>query len=387
MGLHYDAAMVASVSAPDTRQKLSILSADAQYDLACACGTNDQDHRRRSTDDRWLYPVSLPNGGKSVLFKTLVSNVCVNDCKYCPLRAGQDVRRCTLSADETVRAFMAYLRAGMVFGLFLSSGVLGNPDRTMEHLIAIARALRRREQFRGYIHLKVIPGASDAAIEEAVSLASAVSLNIETAGEDHFRLLSSGKDYLRDVIRPIQLISRLTAKGSRYRRVKQTTQFVVGASDETDRELVRYSAGLYNKLDLDRVYFSAYQRGLGAPELPGERAEGGKRDLLTREHRLYQADWLMRKYGFAGDEIPFDASGNLELARDPKEVWAERHPEFFPVSVNRADRALLLRVPGLGPVAVARILACRTGGGTLHSIDDLGSAGKRLRKATPYLTF
>jgi len=171
-------------SKPDTHEKLSILSTDAQYDLACACGTGAEDRRHRSKDnDKWIYPVTLPNGGKSVLFKTLLSNVCSNDCKYCPLRADRDPRRCTLQPDEVVKAFMGYLRAGKVFGLFLSSGVIGTPDSTMERMNTIVRSLRRKEQFRGYVHLKIIPGASDEAIREALSLSSNVSLNIETAGE------------------------------------------------------------------------------------------------------------------------------------------------------------------------------------------------------------
>ena len=174
--------MVGVVSKPDTQQKLEILSDDAKYDLACACGTREDEHRRRGGDGRWIYPVTLPNGGKSVLLKTLISNVCANDCRYCPLRQEQDIRRCTLDPEQTARVFLDYYNRREVFGLFLSSGVIGTPDTTMDRLVATARILRRRHRFKGYIHLKVIPGASDAAVEEAVSLASAVSLNIETPG-------------------------------------------------------------------------------------------------------------------------------------------------------------------------------------------------------------
>ena len=151
--------MTAVISVPDTQQKLEILSADAQYDLACACGSSDDERRRRGSKGNWIYPVTLPNGGSSVLFKTLVSNVCSNDCKYCPLRANQDVRRCTLNEEETVNTFLDYHKRGEVFGLFLSSGVLGTPDATMERLNRIAKILRYRRNYRGYIHLKVIPGA------------------------------------------------------------------------------------------------------------------------------------------------------------------------------------------------------------------------------------
>jgi predicted DNA-binding helix-hairpin-helix protein len=345
-----------------------------------------EDHRRRSEDDKWIYPVALPDGGKVFLFKTLVSNACVNDCKYCPLRAGQDVGRFSLAPEELVKAFFEYYRARRVMGLFLSSGVIGNPDETMERVNTVASLLRKNE-FRGYLHLKVIPGASDAAIEEAVSLASAVSVNIETAGEESFGKLGTRKDYLKDIIRPIKLISTLTSKGSRYAKVKQTTQFVVGASDETDQQIVSYAWGLYKRLNLSRIYFSAYQRGLGEPDLPGELSTASNDGLLTREHRLYQVDWLIRKYGFKADEIPFEPDGNLSLVADPKEIWARRHPEFFPVHVNRAGKYELLRVPGFGPITVSRIIRSRRDGATIGSIEFLGKQGKRLRKAEKYVTF
>jgi len=371
--------------APDTRRKLSILSKDSQYDLACSCGVRD-DHRRRSQEDKWVYPVALPRGGRVFLFKTLMSNVCTNDCRYCPLRKGLDQPRCTIEPEELSRAFMRYYKAGKVMGLFLTSGVIRDPDTTMERINRTA-AILRRQQFKGYVHLKVIPGASDTAIEDAVSLASAVSVNIETAGERHFRTLTRSKDYLRGIIRPITLISSLTSKGSRYRGVKQTTQFVVGAADETDEEIVKYMWGLYRRLGLSRVYFSAYQRGLGEPDLPGERSGLTNADILTREHRLYQVDWLIRRYGFTEDEIPYEENHNLSLSVDPKELWARRHPDFFPVDINRADRHALLRVPGFGPLTVKSILERRTDGQRIRSIGELGSHGKRLRRAERYVRF
>lgn len=256
--------MTAIIRAPDTQRKLEILSTDAQYDLACACGTGENEHRTRGTQGKWIYPVTLPNGGTSVLFKTLISNVCSNDCKYCPLRADQDIRRCTLSTEETVNTFLEYFNRRKVFGLFLTSGVLGTPDATMEQLIRIARILRYRRSFRGYIHLKIIPGASTSAIEEAVSLATAVSLNIETPGANHLAKLSTRKRFIEDIVEPIKLISRLTSRGNKYAHVKQTTQFVVGAAEETDSEIVKYMWGLYDRLNLKRIYFSAYQKVLEA---------------------------------------------------------------------------------------------------------------------------
>jgi len=379
--------MVGIISRPDTQEKLEILSADAQYDLACACGTSKDEHRRRTAEGKWIYPVTLPSGGRSILFKTLASNVCTNDCRYCPLREQMDVRRVSLAPEETAKVFLDYYDQRKVFGLFLSSGVLGSPDATMDRLNGVARLLRRRHGFRGYIHLKIIPGASDAAVEEAVSLASAVSLNIETPGEKNLAKLSQKKKYLRDIIEPIKLISRLTGRGSRYERVKQTTQFIVGAAGEQDAEIVKYMFGLYERLKMHRVYFSAYQRGLGDSSIAGEQVEPeSKADILMREHRLYQVDFLLRKYAFVESDVVFEKDGNLSLATDPKLAWALRHPEFFPVNINQASRFSLLRVPGFGPITVKRILERRKQGG-IYSIEDVGKTGVRLEKAKNYLTF
>ncbi|HXX56518.1 MAG TPA: hypothetical protein VEI96_00790 [Thermodesulfovibrionales bacterium] len=371
----------------DTIDKLKVLSEDSQYDLACACGTGNDDRRKRGLDGKWLYPVTLPQGGSSVLLKTLLSNACANDCGYCPLRSETNVRRCTLQPEEVAGVFMEYLKKKKVFGLFLSSAVMGNADYTMERINTVARLLRYRHDFRGYIHLKIIPGASDAAIEDALSLASAVSLNIETPGRKHFDSLSSTKDYDKDILRPLKLMGRLTEKGTRFARVKCTTQFVVGASDETDCEIITYMSALYNRLNFKRVYFSAYQKGLGSSGIPGERrflTNPGR--PFMREHRLYEVDFLIRKYGFTKDEIILDGSGNLRLDRDPKEVWAERHPKYYPVRINTADREALLRVPGIGPDTVRRIIEARRDR-RLSRIEDLGIRGKRLQKIKSYVIF
>jgi predicted DNA-binding helix-hairpin-helix protein len=378
--------MIGTVTRPDTEQKLEILSRDAQYDLACACGSSGDEHRKRGEDGEWIYPVTLPNGGTSVLFKTLMSNVCSNDCRYCPLREGENVQRCSLKPEETVKVFLDYLNQGKVFGLFLSSGMTGSADNTMEQLNTVGRILRNKYRYRGYIHLKVIPGASAAAIEEAVSLASSVSLNIETPGEANLARLSNKKNYIKDIIEPIKLISKLTAKGSRYERVKQTTQFIVGAAGEKDSEIVRYMGGLYDRLGLQRIYFSSYQKRLGDNSIAGETNNGTEEQGFVREHRLYQVDFLLRRYGFKESDIIFGADGNLSLGADPKEVWAKRHPERFPVDANCGDYYDLLRVPGLGPLTVKRILAIRKEG-KLRSIEDIGGVGRRLEKAKQYLTF
>jgi len=379
--------MTAVISAPDTRQKLKILSADAQYDLACACGTREDEHRTRGAQERWIYPVTLPNGGRSVLFKTLISNACSNDCRYCPLRADQDVRRCTLSEEETVNTFLDYFNRGEVFGLFLTSGVLGTPDATMERLTRIARILRYKRNFRGYIHLKIIPGSCPNAIEEAVSLSTAVSLNIETPGAKYLAKLSSRKRFIEDIVEPIKLISRLTGKGNKYERVKQTTQFVVGAAEETDSEIVKYMWGLYDRLNLKRIYFSAYQKGLGDTAIDSDYySKHPPTDAFMREHRLYQVDFLMRKYGFPESDICFDEKGFLSLEMDPKEHWATLHPEYFPVNVNKASKYELLRVPGLGDITVSRILEQRKTT-CIRNLWEIGKPTIRLKKAGEYLCY
>ena len=372
----------------DTIEKLHILSEDSQYDLACACASSPKEHRRRGLDGRWLYPVPLARGGYGIMLKTLLSNACSSDCRYCPLRTdGSTPRRCSLTPDETASLFMEYLKKQWLLGIFLSSGIVRSPDHTMQLLTDTAALLRYKYRYRGYIHLKIIPGASDAAIRHALSLASAVSLNIEAPGRSRFAKLSSYKDYDRDIIAPLKLMAAETAAGSEHSRVKCTTQFIVGASDESDREIVRYMDGIYSRLKFERIYFSAYQAGLGRPELPGEQNFSlSADDRLTREHRLYQVDFLMRSYHFQADEISYDSSGNLDLSRDPKETWAALHPEFFPVRINSADREALLRIPGIGPVSVQRILKYRKEF-RIRSFEQIGIKGKLALQAAGFTDF
>ncbi|MDY7010138.1 MAG: radical SAM protein [Planctomycetota bacterium] len=368
----------------DTHRKLELLADDSRYDLSCACGSTDGDHRRRGPGGTWLYPASLPGGGTSIMLKTLLSNSCVNDCRYCPLRNDQDRRRCALEPEEVAGVFMDYARGEKAFGLFLTSAVIRSPDYTMDRMTATGEILRRKFGYRGYLHLKIIPGASDAAIAKALSLASAVSLNVEAPKRSAFAALSEKKDFDRDIVRPMKLISQLTARGNRYERVKQTTQFIVGASDETDSDIVRATFGLYRRLRLNRVYFSAYQRGLGDPSLPGERNRPARpEDILTREHRLYQADFLIRKYKWDLDDILFEDDDNLSLDIDPKQRWVERHPEFFPVRILSAGREELLRVPGIGPITAGRIIKTRRQG-RITGLEDVGLRGKRLQKTLRY---
>jgi len=282
---------------------------------------------------------------------------------------------------------MEYQRKRKVFGLFLSSAVIKNADYTMDKINTVARLLRYKHHFKGYIHLKIIPGASDTAIEDSFSLATAVSLNIETPGKKHFGVLSGIKDFDKDILRPLKLMGKLTEKGMRFSKVKCTTQFIVGASDETDSEIIQYMFGLYKRLNFKRVYFSSYQKGLGHPGIPGERQFlRNHEEPFIREHRLYQADFLIRRYGFAREDILLDKTGNLRLDRDPKQVWADCHPEYYPVRINTADREALLRVPGFGPDTVKRILKTRPER-KITCLEYLGIKGKRLEKIKGYVIF
>lgn len=387
----------------DTAEKLTILAQDAQYDLSCACSTKKpEEHRKKAVDGTWLYPVTVASGGSGIMLKTLMTNGCSNDCKYCPLREHNDTRRIAIQPDELARFFMQLQAKRNLIGIFLSSGVMGSADRTMDRLIATAQLLRSHYRYRGYIHIKIIPGSSHAAMDTALSLASAVSLNIETPGASHCAKLSAAKDYDRDIIASLRYLSEQTAPGSRYAKVSKTSQFIIGASDETDREVLGYTWGMYRRLGFDRLYYSAYQAGLGDPSIPGEQffavpemedgmlpmpelaVRRGDPDILVREHRLYQADFLFRQYGFTYDDLPFNGAGNLDLSVDPKLLWAQRNPQRFPVSITRGSKEELLKVPGIGPTFARRIIACRKHT-PIGSLENLRMPKHLFERAKPYI--
>jgi len=359
---------------PNREEKLEQLAQSAQFDLCGECG---KANRTRGVG-RWIYPAALPDGGRVRLLKTLMTNECRNNCKYCGLRCSRDVRRSSYGPAELARTFMEMNRARLVSGLFLSSSVPDEPDRTMARMVDTAVLLRRQYGFNGYIHLKVLPGASLDAIEAAARVADRVSVNLEAPDAERLRVLSPDKDWQADLRRRMDWVGDVVAD-PRFRARSHTTQFVVGAACESDRDLMRCVTDCYGKAGMWRAYFSAYQ-----PPDPDALPSRDQSDLLTREHRLYQADWLIRKYGFAFDEVPFDDSGRLDMERDPKQVWADLHPEFFPVEVNSADRTSLLRVPGVGPTSVKRILKLRTES-PFRRPAELKHVGVVTKRATPYL--
>jgi len=375
----------------DTEQKLNILADSSKYDLACACKMKDEPGRVRGDWGRWIYPAALPDGRKVFLLKTLQSNHCVNDCSYCPFNHQRDLERTTINSEDMAGIFIQLLNSQRVSGLFLSSGVCDSANTTMRRMLDTVELIRYRHKFKGFIHLKVIPGADSAAIEQAVRLATRVSVNIEAPSEGHLRKLSHKKDFHQDIMAAIATIDR--ARKEIRTRCKQTTQFVVGAAEETDREIVSTTDRLYDKFGMERVYFSAYQN----PDLPVAASQKTLfedisparstrfDDVFMREHRLYQVDFLLRKYGFGRGEIPFEADGNLSLKSDPKSIWAHQHPEFFPVGINKADREELLRVPGIGPIGARKILKARRMS-LIREEGDLRKLGIR-RGAWEYVRF
>ncbi len=362
----------------DTFEKVEILGRSAQYDLCGeACGTDAA--RKKDDLGRWIYPAVLPDGRRVAMLKILLSNACQKDCYYCANRAGRNFRRVSFTPDELACAFDQMHRQGLVKGLFLSSGICGDAGHTMDQMIATVELVRERYAFPGYIHLKILPGVSFAHVERAVQLATRVSVNLEAPNAERLACIAPRKDFAASLLQPMYWAKGLIeAGGGRLVPAGQTTQFVVGAADESDREILMMTARLYKEVGLVRAYFSAFQPVVDTP------LEGHPPTSPLREHRLYQSDRLLRRYGFAFDELVFDRDGNLPREADPKMMWARAHPERFPIEVNRAGREELLRVPGLGPRSVARILRLRRQG-TFRTLTDLRKTGAVAGRAAPFI--
>jgi len=360
----------------DVVKKIETLGESARYDLCNACGS-----ATRAQDDlgRWIYPTALPDGKRVRVLKVLMTNVCEKNCYYCGVRASRDVPRTSFAPEELARAFDRMQRADLVDGIFLSSGVCTGPSQTMDRMIACIDMIRNQVHFSGYVHLKLLPGASEAHIERALQLAHRVSVNLEAPNAERLAAIAPRKDYFLELSEPMRVAKRLIdASGGRLAPAGQTTQFVVGAAGEPDQEILSTTARLYSELDLRRAYFSAFQ------PVPGTPLDGHTPTPAWREHRLYQADWLLRFYNFSFDDLIFDDAGNLPRTADPKMLYARAHPELFPVEVNRASREELLRVPGLGPRSVERVLRWRRQG-ILQDMVDLRKAGAVASRAAPYV--
>lgn len=377
-------------------QKLNLLGAEAASEVSCqTCAANPHarviTHRAnqpiaaseiqtRPHDLKpWLSSAIRSDGRKIPLVKTLMTSACEKDCYYCATRRGRNsLRRETFKPEELAAGFNIIHQRGFAEGLFLSSGVVGGGTRTMEKTIAAVELIRRKYEFRGYVHLKLMPGAEQAAVERAVQLADRVSVNLEAPNSARLQKLSSTKNFTDELLAPLRTARALMRERPELARTSMVTQLVVGAADETDREILETTARLYRELGLARVYYSAFRPIADTP------LENHAPTNPLRELRLYQTDFLLRQYGFTFDELAFDADGLLPLSADPKTLWARAHPEKFPLDVQRAGREELLRVPGLGPKSVERVMRLRHSH-TFTSLQELKRLGADAERAAPFI--
>ncbi|MDD4080865.1 MAG: putative DNA modification/repair radical SAM protein [Eubacteriales bacterium] len=374
----------------DLEEKLGILTDAAKYDVSCASSGVDRKGAIGGTGNSAACGIchSWTADGRCVsLLKLLYTNACVYDCAYCVNRRSNDVPRASFTPQEVAGLTMAFYRRNMIEGLFLSSAVAVSPDRTMERLIRVAEILRLRERFGGYIHMKVIPGASRGLVERLGYLADRVSVNIEFPTDQELALMAPDKTpegiksnmlTVRD--RRLELLPTLYRgpKPPAFVPAGQSTQMILGAGDSDDREVLGRAESLYQTVGMKRVYYSAYV----PVNLPPEEAVRARTPLL-REHRVYQADWLMRFYGFEAREI-LGERRFLDQKVDPKIAWAVDNFHLFPLDVNTAPREMLLRVPGLGPRTVQRILAARRLAAI--SYDSLAKTGAVMKRARHFVT-
>ncbi|MBK9713783.1 MAG: helix-hairpin-helix domain-containing protein [Kouleothrix sp.] len=359
----------------DLDQKLDILAPAARFD---ACDSFSQGGKRYAPKKAVWNAAGIaadggPDGRARPVFRTLMSSRCEWNCAYCPLRSGSDTPRAALAPEELAKLFLPRFEKGAVQGLFLSTGVDGDAGAATSQMLDGVEHLRKQHSYAGYVHLKLLPGVPASEVERAARLADRLSLNLEAPSAERLRLISPERDWASD------LIARL-AWARDWQRAGLipsglATQFVVGAAGESDRELLLTAGWLYRELELRRVYFGAFRPARGTP------LEDQAPTPFVREQRLREADWLLRNYGFSTTELPYDAAGDLPLHVDPKLAWALAHPERFPVELNTADQELLMRVPGLGPLSVRRILRLRRD----HHFRDpsqlkgLGGAAQRAR--------
>jgi predicted DNA-binding helix-hairpin-helix protein len=323
-------------------------------------------------------------GGKSVpILKTLLTSACERDCYYCPFRAGRNYRRTTFKLEEMAKTVSDMNRAGLINGLFLSSGIINGGMRTQDKLIETAEILRKKHQFKGYLHLKIMPGAEEAQVERAMQLVDRLSINLEAPNEKRLATLAPKKEFFEELLRPLQWVEQIRRsqagrKGWNGRWPSTVTQFVVGAAGESDLELLQTAEYLYKELRLGRTYFSAFSPIVNTPleNLPAESP--------LRQHRLYQASFLFRDYGFDLEEMPFNQLGNLPLDEDPKMAWAQAELLENPIEVNHASREELLRVPGIGPKS-AQIIVQERRHNKLRDLQDLRVIGVQTKRLEQFV--
>ena len=379
----------------DLQAKLAILADAAKYDASCASsGTSKRDSRGDkgigSTEGMGICHAYAPDGRCISLLKILLTNSCIFDCAYCINRKSSNVRRARFTAEEVVRLTLAFYKRNYIEGLFLSSGIIKSSNYTMEQIVEVARSLREDHDFRGYIHLKTIPDADPELVHKAGLYADRVSINVELPTVSGLTDLAPEKDAVQIEGAMRDMKSSIIDAGDARKRYKtaprfapagQSTQMIVGADSASDRDIVGKASGLYDRFGLRRVYYSAF-----SPIPDASAVLPLKRPPLMREHRLYQADWLMRFYGFAPKEVQSaaDDQGMLPLDIDPKLAWALKYRDSFPVDVNRASKEMLLRVPGLGTKAVQRILSSRRW--RKLRLEDVGRVTLSIAKVRPFIS-
>ncbi|NLG92826.1 MAG: putative DNA modification/repair radical SAM protein [Clostridiales bacterium] len=376
----------------DLFDKLKILTDAAKYDAACTSSGVDKKAAAGGIGSAAACGIchSFAGDGRCIsLLKVLMSNACVYDCQYCVNRRSNDTPRATFAPRELAELTIQFYRRNYIEGLFLSSGVVKNPDYTCEHMIEVLRILREEYRFNGYIHAKAIPGADSALLARLGTLADRISVNIELPSQNSLKLLAPDKSK-HSILAPMGYIQNRIQENSteivRYRHAPkfapagQSTQMIIGATPETDFQILNLTQALYRKYRLKRVFYSAYMPVSTSALLP---AKGTKPPLL-REHRLYQADWLLRFYGFSAGELLDEGHPNFNPFIDPKCDWALRHMEMFPLDVNRAPYSDLLRVPGIGVKSARRIVAARRTGPL--RFDGLKKLGVVLKRAQYFIT-
>ena len=379
----------------DTREKLAILADAAKYDASCASsGTAKRNSRDGkglgSTEGMGICHAYAPDGRCISLLKILLTNSCVFDCHYCINRKSSNVRRARFTAREVVELTLAFYKRNYIEGLFLSSGIIGSSNYTMEQLVEVARSLREDHHFRGYIHLKTIPDADPALVHQAGLHADRLSINVELPTASGLKRLAPEKDGARiegamaanraDITDNKDAVAKYRS-APRFAPAGQSTQMIVGADAATDGDIVKRASSLYDRYGLRRVYYSAF-----SPIPDASAVLPLQRPPLMREHRLYQSDWLMRFYDFSPAEVVAaadDATGMLPLDIDPKLAWALKFRDRFPVDVNRAPREMLLRVPGLGVKAVNSILTSRRW--RRLRLDDVARLTVSVAKVRPFI--
>lgn len=377
----------------DLYEKLQILTDAAKYDVACTSSGADRkgDGTGVGSCERAGICHSFSADGRCIsLLKILFTNECIYDCKYCINRRTNDVPRASFTPDEICRLTMEFYRRNYIEGLFLSSGVLVSPDYTMELLYAALYKLRYECNFQGYIHVKAIPGASHGLVERLGYLADRMSVNLELPTAEGLKALAPHKTR-KKILEPMRLVqTKMTENkheievyrgGQRFVPAGQSTQMIIGATPETDYQIIRVAQSLYHKFDLKRVFYSAFVHVNEDSALPARTGEGPP---LLREHRLYQADWLLRYYHFQAEELLSEDQPNFNILFDPKCNWALKHLEYFPVEINRAEYRMLLRVPGIGYKSASRIVKARRLG--ILGFQDLKKMGVVLKRALYFIT-